>query len=283
MKVGNLILGYASWGFRETPLEKQLQIASRDGLDVVELGIHGHENDYLQLSPSDEQINHVKELFNKYGIKLLCASTGNDFTLDNACEVQTALNNVKDVIVTASKLGIKYLRIFAGFSPVNEVVGERFERLVNCLNEVYAFSKNYGVIPVVETHGGVNGYEDGVEHFASVSTNINTIFKMIERVNDITFNFDPANISAVNEKDLVSYYNKIEKYVCYFHLKDFKKVKSGHLLPTYCGNGDIDFSKLLPYIATKNAPALFEYENVEDVEFGLKACLDNILNAYAKN
>ena len=56
---GNLILGYASWGFREPPPEKQLQIVHRDGLDVLELGIHGHENGYLQLSPTDEQIETI--------------------------------------------------------------------------------------------------------------------------------------------------------------------------------------------------------------------------------
>ena len=60
MKYGNLTLGYCSWGFRETPLEKQLEIVSRDGLDVLELGIHGHYNDYLQLSPTTQQNDNVK-------------------------------------------------------------------------------------------------------------------------------------------------------------------------------------------------------------------------------
>lgn len=278
MKVGNLALGYASWGFRETPLEKQLQITSGDGLDVLELGIHGHENDYLQLSCSDEQIEKVKSLFNKYNVKLLCASTGNDFTVESENDCLDALNNVKNVIVTASKLGIRYLRIFAGFSPLSEVKGERFDRLIKCLNEVYAFASDKGVIPVIETHGGVNAYSDGVEHFASISTDVDALKRIISLTPNVAVNFDPANVSAVGEKDLVNYYNQIKSVVKYFHFKDFKKTASGKLLPTYCGNGDVDYHKLLPLLCDKDAPALFEYENVEDVNDGLKKCLNCILS-----
>ena len=278
MKYGNLTLGYCSWGFRETPLEKQLEIVSRDGLDVLELGIHGHDNDYLQLSPSNEQIDTVKALFNKYGVKLWCASTGNDFTEDSETACLTAVNNVKNVIETCGKLGIKYLRIFAGFSHVEDVKGERFNRLNNCLNEVYAYAENYGVIPVIETHGGVDGYDDGVVHFNSVSTNISTIKEIKKLVPSAVFNFDPANVSAVGVDNLVDFYNEIESFTSYFHLKDFKKLESGHLKPTYCGNGAVDFSKLLKVISTKNAPALFEYENVEDIEYGLKQCLNHVLS-----
>ena len=278
MKYNNLTLGYASWGFRETPLEKQLQIASRDGISLIELGIHGHENDYLQLSPTNEQITYVKNLFKKYNVELLCASTGNDFTALDENECFTAVNNVKNVIETCNKLNIKYLRIFAGFSAVNDVKGVRYERLISSLNEVYAYAEKYNVTPVVETHGGVNGYSDGVEHFASVSTCIDTLKDLISKVKGIRLNFDPANLSAVGEKDLVSYYKEIESVTEYFHLKDFEKLESGHILPTYMGNGGVDWNKLLPVISVKDAPALFEYEITSDVEEGLKKCLNFTLS-----
>lgn len=279
MKYGNLILGYASWGFRETPLERQLEITSRDNLNVLELGIHGHENDFLQLSPSDEDIKTVKNLFNKYNVKLLCASTGNDFNVLDENECLNSLDNVKNVVLTCEKLGIKYLRIFAGFSPINDVKGERYNRLIYCLNEVCKFAEIHNVIPAIETHGGVNGYDDGVEHFSSVSTEINSIRDIFSKLKyKAVINFDPANISAIGVTDLVKYYQEIENFVEYFHLKDFKKVSSGHLLPTYCGNGDVDFAKLLPIMSKKTAPALFEYENTNDVEFGLKKCLNYVLS-----
>ena len=252
MKHGNLTLGYASWGFRETPLEKQLQIASRDGINLIELGIHGHENDFLQLSPSNDQIEWVKNLFKKYNVKLLCASTGNEFTSESHSECYEAVKNVKNVVETCAKLGVKYLRIFAGFTAVEEVKGERYDRLISCLNDVYAYAENYGVTLVVETHGGVNGFDDGVLHFASVSTKIETVKDLISKVKGIKFNFDPANLSAVGETDLVSYYNEISSVVEYLHLKDFKTLESGHLLPTYMGNGSVNWQELLPVLKEKS-------------------------------
>ena len=279
MKKGNLILGYASWGFRETPLENQLEIVRRDGLDLLELGIHGHENDYLQLSPSDARIETVKGLFKKYGVKFLCASTGNDFTVADPEAVDKSVSEVKNVIDTAQKLGIKFLRIFAGFSPVKEVDEKRFNKLLSALNEVADYAEKAGVTPVIETHGGVNGYSDGVEHFASVSTDLTTLKKIIAGVSgSVYLNFDPANLSAVGVKDLVAYYKEIEPRVKYLHLKDFKRVGEHRILPTYLGNGITDYTDLLPILMQKDMPALFEYEPVEDIEFGLKKCLEYTLN-----
>ena len=40
-------IGPAAWGFRETPLEKQLEITKNLGFSYLELGIAGHENDFL--------------------------------------------------------------------------------------------------------------------------------------------------------------------------------------------------------------------------------------------
>lgn len=277
MRKGNLRLGYASWGFRETPLEKQLEIVSRDGLDVLELGIHGSDNDFLGLNPTDEQIEYVKGLFKKYGVELLCASTGNDFTSDTE-SVKNSVEEVKNVLLTASKLGVKYLRIFAGFAPKNEVVGEKFDLMIAALNEVASFADSVGVAPVVETHGGVNASCDGVEHYASVSTDLETLKKILDSVKTVGVNFDPANLSAVGIDNIVEYYKTIEPRVKYAHLKDFKVLNSGKLEPTYLGNGKTDFSELLPIMELKDMPALFEYEPVEDVEFGLKKCLDFVMN-----
>ena len=91
-------------------------------------------------------------------------------------------------------------------------------------------------------------------------------------------NFDPANLSAVGVKDLVAYYKEIEPRVKYLHLKDFMRVGEHRILPTYLGNGITDYTDLLPILMQKDMPALFEYEPVEDIEFGLKKCLDFTLN-----
>ncbi|UKI36336.1 MAG: sugar phosphate isomerase/epimerase [Clostridiales bacterium] len=62
-----------------------------------------------------------------------------------------------------------------------------------CLNEIYRYAKDKNVVPVVETHGGVEAFSDGVKHFASVTVDKNALIKLMSGVPDIKFNFDPAN------------------------------------------------------------------------------------------
>lgn len=116
-----MIYGNASWGFHEMDLEEQLKITAKMELPILELGIANAPKD-LPLDASDSELENVKSLYKKYGVKLMCAATGNDFTNGNSDDVE----KVKRVIDICAKLGVKYLRIFAGFSPAAEVVGERW-------------------------------------------------------------------------------------------------------------------------------------------------------------
>ena len=159
-----MIFGNASWGFRETPLEEQLRITKDMGLAVLELGIANAPKD-VPLSVTDEEIAEIKDSYKKYGIELCCAATGNDFSNGD----KNDLPKVRKVIDICEKLGVKYLRIFAGFSPVAEVKGERWDNMIECLKEVAEYAKDKNVYPVVETHGGVTAFDDGVEHFLSTS------------------------------------------------------------------------------------------------------------------
>lgn len=266
--------GIASWGLRETPLEEQLKMVKRLGLDLLELGIHGHENDYLQLSPSNEQIEKVKALFEKYGVRLVAASTGGDFTQENPADCYKCLEDDFDVLNTCSKLGIKYLRVFAGFSPLNDVVGNsRYDIMMDCLNKVAEYGKKVGVTPVIETHGGVNAYEGGVKHFLSTSTDLKTFKEMLNNLPDsIAVNFDPANLDAVGIKDIPAFYNKIKDRVKYLHLKDFYLQSNGLLKPTYMGNGGVDWKGVYASLRDYEGVAFFEYEVPEDVEEGVVKC-----------
>jgi len=259
--------GNASWGFRETPLEKQLEITSDMGLETLELGIANAPND-LPLDVTDKELENVKKLYKKYNVKLLCAATGNDFTEGNDGDT----DKIKRVTDICAFLGVKYLRIFAGFSPVEEVCGDRWDIMINSLNTVYDYAEKKGVILTVETHGGVNSYDDGVEHFYSTSSKPDVLCKMIAAVPKIRLNFDPANLYAVGIKNPEILYEEIKDKVCCVHLKDFVKLPSGHLLPSACGESDMDWNAILKSLADFDGPALFEYENTEDIKEGSVRC-----------
>ncbi len=267
-------LGNASWGFRETPLEKQLEITKNMGLTVLELGIANAPKD-IPLEADKKALDVVKVLYEKYGIELLCAATGNDFSCDSRADVE----KVKKVIDICSYLGVKILRIFAGFSPADEVTGSRWDSMIECLAECGVYAEQKQVTLTIETHGGVNGFEDGVEHFHSTSTKEELLVKMLTELPEyINVNYDPANLRAVGYKKPEEIYVLIKNRVAAVHLKDFTVLPSGHLKPAACGEGDIDWKAVLEALSGFEGPVLFEYENVEDIEEGSRRCLDFITN-----
>ncbi len=271
-----MIFGNASWGFREESLEKQLEITSDMGLEVLELGIANAPND-IPLDIGNEEISEVKSLFEKYGIKLMCAATGNDFTNGNRDDIA----KIKRVIDICSKMGIEYVRIFAGFSPSAKVCGKIWDNMIFCLNEVYKYAKEKNVTLTVETHGGVKSFDDGVEHFSSATTDKKSLLKMMNEVPDIKFNFDPANLWAVGIEKPESVYEILKEKICTVHLKDFANLPSGHLLPASCGESNMNWKNILEPMKNLNIPALFEYENTEDVKQGSKRC-DNYIKKIIK-
>jgi sugar phosphate isomerase/epimerase len=268
-------LGLAAWGFRETPLEKQLEITRRLGLDLLELSIAGHHNDFLQIDASAHKIAEVINLFKSSRVSLSCASTGNDFTQPEKADNFKQLEFVKKVIDIASEVGAEKLRIFAGFSPVAEVVGDRWKVMIDCLTQTADYAVIRGITPAIETHGGVTATEYGVKHFYSTSSHPETLLKMLKELPEsVKINFDPANLYAVGIKNPDEIYIKLKGRIAYAHLKDFVPVNgSDSLRPAACGESDMDWKKLMVAMADFSEPCLIEYENIEDIEDGCQRSL----------
>lgn len=266
-----MIFGNASWGLRETPLEEQFKITSDMSLDVLEIGIANAPMD-IALDVTDDELNAIKAMSEKYGVKMMCAATGNDFTTGT-----DDIEKVKRVIDICKTLGIPNLRIFAGFTPLSDVTDEMFDTMICSLKTVCEYAKEQGVVPVIETHGGVDCYDDGVEHIMSTTTDIDTMKRIINALpENAGVCFDPANLYAVGVKKPEEFYNEIKDRVVYAHFKDFAPVPSGHIKPSYCGASDMDWKAIMEAMSDFDGVALFEYENTEDIEDGLKKCYDYI-------
>lgn len=276
MGITTIQLGAAAWGFRETPLEGQLEMSCALGLPLLELGIAGHERDRLQVDAGEADIAEVKALFALHCMELTHASTGNDFTQADEAGCRASLENVKAVTGIAAKLGVRYLRVFAGFSPADEVTGQRWNRMVSCLNEATEEAQRLGVTLAVETHGGVKGVPGGIAHFASVSTRPELLERWLAEVSpSLRVLFDPANLGAVgmNEAEIIALYEKLSPRVCTLHLKDFKRVGPGALQPCACGEGQLDWNVLWPVFRDFKGAGFIEYELPEDIERGLRRSL----------
>ena len=266
-----MIYGNAAWGLRETPLEEQFKITAEMGLNALEVGIANAPMD-IQTDISDEEIDNIKKLSEKYGVNMIAAATGNDFTTGTG-----DIEKVKSVIDVCKKLGVKNLRIFAGFTPLKEVNEDIFNTMLKSLTEVCDYAKDMDVVPVIETHGAVEGYDDGVEHIMSTTTDFEALKRIMDKLPDnARICFDPSNLYAVGVKNPEVFYEELKDKVAYAHFKDFKKLPSGHLLPSYCGDSDMDWDRILNAMQDFNGAALFEYENTEDVKDGLMKCYEYI-------
>ena len=269
--------GLAAWGLRLTPLREQLSMTKRLGLHHLELGIAGFRNDLLQADSNPCAVETVRDLFRSIGLEPSCAANGNDFTQKDETKVRRSLDHTLAALKLADMLGIRYLRIFAGFSPVAEVTGKRYVLLTECLKKVYEASKETQVLPVVETHGGVEALADGtVRHFASISTEDETLEKLLNEIPAMKLNFDPANLHVLG-KDVAAFYRRYREKIAYAHLKDFVRKGMGWS-PAACGEGDMDWRGLLTEMCSFEGPALLEYEIPADAERGFADSLKFLLN-----
>ena len=260
-------LGNAAWGFRETPLEEQFKITSDMGLQILEIGIANAPKD-IQLDVSEEELENIKAMAKRYNVNILAAATGNDFTTGNA-----DIEKVKRVIDICNSLNILNLRIFAGFTPLADMSEEAFNIMTKSLTEVCNYAKDKDVTPVIETHGAVEGYDDGVEHIMSTTTDLKTLKRIMSKLpENARICFDPANLYAVGVENPEAFYNEFKEKTAYAHFKDFKKLLSGHLKPSYCGDSDMDWEKILDAMKDFEGFCVFEYENTEDITEGLEKC-----------
>lgn len=267
MKFGN-----AAWGFRETPLEKQLRITADMGLGYLELGIANAPND-IPLDVQDSEIEHIKELSAQYGVNILHAATGNDFTAGIG-----DVAKVKRVMDICDKLNIQYLRIFTGFTPLSELSETAYADMLSALTSVCDYAAKKHVVPVMEIHGAVKVYDDGVEHIMSTTTDLGTLVDIMQRIpENARICYDPANLYAVGRKNAADFYENLKDKIAYAHFKEFMPLPSGHLSPSYCGAGNMDWKNILKSMADFDGVVMFEYENTEDVEAGLQRCYDYMI------
>lgn len=260
--------GLAAWGLREESLESQLAMAKKLGVDLLEFSIANYSKD-IQLDVTKEELDAIKAAFEKYGIRLECGCTGNDFGGDDPTD---QIEKVKAVIDIAAYLGIKYLRIFASFCSDKVIIGDKFVSMCNALKCVNDYAKTKNITLCVETHGGVSSVGNGaIVHTCSPSTRVDYLKEIVKT--GVSINYDPANLSAVGVTSVTAFYEIFKDYIPYVHLKDFFDVPGG-VVPSYCGRGRLNYDEVMAALKNYDGPVLIEYELVEDVEDGMRKSLD---------
>lgn len=266
-------LGLACWGLRELPLEEQLALTQRVGVSAMEFSIANAPKDF-PLTINDVDIAWIRKRYDAAGIPLEYVVTGNDFTQFDPAAVEADKHKVHRVIALCAALGAKYLRIFAGFSPAGEVVGQRFTRMTEALTSVAEEAERYGVTLALELHGGVKSFGAGMRYVHSVTTQMDRLEELLASVPEsIALLLDPANLWAVGITDPQRYYQRFKDRIAYIHIKDFATLPDGSMRPAACGESALDWTAFVNAASDFSGALMVEYENTGDVEQGMRTCL----------
>jgi len=261
MELSNI--GSAAWGFRALELPAQLALAKKLGFTTHELGIANADTD-IPADASAQTLAWVKALYDSHGLALTCAATGNDFTGPDAA---AQLEKVKKVIALCQTLGVKNLRVFTGFTPISQMNEEKWQQTLCCMTQAAACAEKHGVTLCVETHGAVEGSEQGVRHIRSTTTQVADLSRVLEAA-PVSIVYDPGNLNAVGE-DIDAFFAAFRHRIGYVHLKDFTPVGDGWLRPCALGEGSAPWQGQKAQLTALHVPLLYEYENTEDLEAGL--------------
>ncbi len=259
--------GLAAWGLRDTPEEKKFALAAELGVELLEISIAGYPKDFLQIDAGEKEIREEKRLAAEYGIQLSCACAGNDFTGE---DVEEQIRNVERVLKIASRLGVGQLRIFAGFASDSLMDADRTENMLSALRIVREKADGTGITLAVETHGGVICEKGVVRHYASAATRPDFWKRMLET--GVSILFDPANLCAAGAVDPADFFHCFREKIVGMHWKDFVGIPGG-VRPAACGEGMVDWPRLLEATRSFEGPVLIEYEPVEDVADGMRRSL----------
>lgn len=268
-----MIVGVGEWGFRELPFEEHCRIAKKLGFKYMELGIGGEFKGRLQGGMSERELKLTLECIQEYGLKTPFMCIENDFTKGDAKEINKTVNRVCNEAKLAKAFGVTHLRLFAGFTPAEEMTEKKWRDMITAFKEVDSAIKKLGMVISIETHGVIHARGKGLVHVPTVSTDRDMLKRLLaELPESIGINFDPGNLKPVQSEEVITYLDFLNSRINYCHLKDWIQHDDGSWTAAGVGDGTMDWKPLLRKMAYKGV-YLIEYEPTQDVEDGISRSL----------
>lgn len=268
-----MVLGCGEWGFRNRPMAEWLALAASLGFRHFEFGIGGGQPGRLPETPTAADVSAFRQLVEKHGVTTDYCCLENDFTRPDAGEHDAQVKKVLAQLPAAADCGAKLVRLFAGFTPADEMTDVIWGRLIAALQTSAKAAADRGMTIAIETHGTISALPDGsLGHRHTVSTHRDWLARLVhEMPPEIGFNFDPGNLKAADPADTRFAADLLAGRITYCHMKDWKRAGDGWLACAP-GDDDLDYSKLLP-IAGFDGVYLIEYEPLEDTVDGFTRSL----------
>jgi sugar phosphate isomerase/epimerase len=268
-----MILGCGEWGFRNRPMAEYFEIATKLGFRHLEFGIGGGWPGRLPDEPTAADVDSFRRLVARHGVSARHCCLENDFTRPDAAQHEADVRKVAAQIPAAAACGASVVRLFAGFTPVEQMTDAIWNRLIAALNTSAEAAARHGMTIALETHGAISMNPDGsATHRHTVSTHRDWLPRLIQELpKGVAFNYDPGNLKAVNPDDTGYALDLLQGHITYCHLKDWKRLGQGWVA---CAPGDdsLDYAALLPSRGYDGV-YLVEYEPLEDTIDGFQRSL----------
>jgi len=200
-------IGITMYSFHRTfkdgkiDIEKFIEYCGQHGYDSVDI-LSRFWRDREQEEP------RVREWVEKAGVKLLTYSLGNHLLTQDEAELAKQMDDVREGIKTAAKLGAPYVRVFGGSNMTGFTSETAQERIVECFRSVMPLCAEHDVTLGIENHGVYPGTASEVK-------------AVVEGVNDAHFKalFDTGNWLAAGQ-DPIEAARELKGLVGLVHVKD---------------------------------------------------------------
>lgn len=181
---------------------------------------------------------------------------------------QEALRQIKQTVVFAEKLNIKYVTIHGGgrFPGMQgwDYEKESFDILASCLNELGEFAKKHNVFICIENVPGELGFS---------CDEMIKLFKKI-RAGNIFITFDIGHENLLGNDKINKFFDALKNRIKIIHISDNLGSGDDHL-PIGCGNIKFCdfFNKNMRFLSAKNIVGEFVF-NKKNPDYSSKTYLN---------
>ena len=254
------------WGFREMDIPSYFEACAALGFRWVEMNLSdGPGTRHLSSRPSKADLEAMVRAEEAAGVKVVCFCAGSDFTQTDAKLVAEDVAQVKAYVDMAADCGVEIVRVFAGWTPFEQLRPADYERCGAALAQVGAYARDKGVLIALENHGGPAG----------TAAQVLRLLELADHAN-VKANFDGGNF-AMSKEDPLAAYLVLRDRIGYTHWKDVRLADGGL---EYCalGDGITDWQPVIRALLADGYDGYWtmEYEEPADVEAGTQRCLDVI-------
>jgi len=257
-------LGIASYSYNKYLRDGTMEL--EDFIDrAFELGVDGVELNQLYFKPEIDRIRLIKRILLNYGLDLSCVTVDNNFCKPDPGERRKEVEFVRKWIDATVTLGSPVMRINAGWPPEGVSQDTAFKWAVECIKESANYAERYGLMLVVENHGGITSTAEQV-------------VKLLEAVNSDWFR---VNLDTGNFRENI--YESIEAvvpYAVHVHAKMYELGLEWHGLDSYWVEKRLDYRRIMEILAKSgyNGYVSLEYEGREDPLTAVPKAIDFLDN-----